>query len=359
MKHWILFFVLLSIGVSGHAQAIPSSASESSDSSKEKKLDFVPVPYISYNRTTEFEYGLIPLFMYKLNREDTISPKSISGGLAVRTTNGTGFAFLFNRWYLKEDKYRLAFAAGYGNYNAQVFIDNIWIPSDFYDFSTEFGVLYTGIQRRVWRDLFLGIGMVYVNTESQIDPFEERVSDNERVGLSFTTSYDTRDDVYFPRDGSLFEARSSTFLKWFSNEEESTVLKGGFNEYLSIRQNKDVLAIRLSTDLAVGEVSFEQQVVVGGVEVRGYSQGKFRGEQVYNLQAEYRWMPLSHLGFVGFGSMSKLYGSTIDAHNEYWYPAIGGGVRYLVLKENNMRVGLDYGVGREDWGVYFKIGESF
>ena len=78
-----------------------------------------------------------------------------------------------------------------------------------------------------------------------------------------------------------------------------------------------------------------------------------------NFQSEYRWMPLEHIGFVGFASISKLFGSTIETHNEYWYPAVGGGFRYLVLKENQMRVGIDYAIGREDWGVYFKIGESF
>jgi hypothetical protein len=31
----------------------------------------------------------------------------------------------------------------------------------------------------------------------------------------------------------------------------------------------------------------------------------------------------------------------------------------MVFPDNNMNVGLDVAAGREDWGLYFRIGEAY
>ncbi|MFD2601999.1 hypothetical protein [Flavobacterium suzhouense] len=41
------------------------------------------------------------------------------------------------------------------------------------------------------------------------------------------------------------------------------------------------------------------------------------------------------------------------------YPGIGAGYRYRVFKGMKFNVGLDGAVGKDDWGVYFRIGEAF
>ena len=33
--------------------------------------------------------------------------------------------------------------------------------------------------------------------------------------------------------------------------------------------------------------------------------------------------------------------------------------RYMAFPENKMNVGLDFAAGKDDWGIYFRIGESF
>ena len=40
-------------------------------------------------------------------------------------------------------------------------------------------------------------------------------------------------------------------------------------------------------------------------------------------------------------------------------PSIGAGFRYAAFPENKMNVGIDIAAGKDDWGVYFRIGESF
>jgi len=61
-----------------------------------------------------------------------------------------------------------------------------------------------------------------------------------------------------------------------------------YNQFFKLSKNseKKVLAVRANINIAAGNVPFEGQTVVGGDDIRGYSQGKYRANQVYTLQAE-------------------------------------------------------------------------
>lgn len=83
------------------------SQTNSADSTKTqvqpKNIDFNVMPYISYNRTVDFMLGAIPMMMYKMDKTDTISPKSLSGVAAIYTTNKSYFICSFNKFHFKED----------------------------------------------------------------------------------------------------------------------------------------------------------------------------------------------------------------------------------------------------------------
>ncbi len=38
---------------------------------------------------------------------------------------------------------------------------------------------------------------------------------------------------------------------------------------------------------------------------------------------------------------------------------ISTGFRFNVFPENHMNIGIDGAVGKDDWGIYFRIGEAF
>ena len=47
-----------------------------------------------------------------------------------------------------------------------------------------------------------------------------------------------------------------------------------------------MLAARAYVGLGLGEISFNQQIVVGRKDIRGYTQGEFRGDQVVAILKE-------------------------------------------------------------------------
>ena len=40
-------------------------------------------------------------------------------------------------------------------------------------------------------------------------------------------------------------------------------------------------------------------------------------------------------------------------------PGVGLGLRYLMIEKERINIGVDVATGKDDWGIYFRIGESF
>ena len=103
----------------------------------------------------------------------------------------------------------------------------------------------------------------------------------------------------------------------------------------------------------------EQQFIVGQTDIRGYTQGKYRGNAVYSVQGEYRWNIADRFGLVGFFGMATISGSVNEADNGTFLPGGGVGFRYTAFEKNHFNIGIDAAAGKDDWGLYFRIGESF
>ena len=65
-----------------------SSTERTRKKEKEKNFKFKPVPYLNYNRTGGFEFGAVPMAMYKVDENDTISPESLSGIVGMYSKEG-------------------------------------------------------------------------------------------------------------------------------------------------------------------------------------------------------------------------------------------------------------------------------
>lgn len=132
------------------------------------------------------------------------------------------------------------------------------------------------------------------------------------------------------------------------------------NHFIPYRE-LDVLALRVMIGTGVGaDLPFNYQFIVGkGKDLRGYTQGEYRGNAMMAAQAEYRLNISGPLGATVFGGVATVYGSNTPEQDGVVLPSVGLGVRYQVFESNKMNIGLDGAIGRNDWGVYFRIGEAF
>ena len=337
------------------AQGTPSSGGGTEGRMKEN-FKFVPVPYINYNRSIGLSLGVLPMAMFNPIPADTLSPSSIAGLLGMYSTNKTWFFMGFTKIFVDEDNWRFTGAGGVGSINFQFFMD--YPINSFISYNTEADFAYIKAQRRVISKLYLGLDYVYADlrTTTESLPLEE---DATLHGLGLSLSMDQRSSVYYPRNGFLSDISYRTYPEAFGNEFVSQKIQVEHNHYFPFRENADVLAARFYGGLGIGDLSFNQQFVVGWTDIRGYSEGAYRGDYLLAAQAEYRWNFYGKWGAVGFFGLATVFESINPDDDGKILPGVGAGIRYNVFPENHMNVGLDVAVGHEDWGLYFRFGEAF
>lgn len=339
----------------GFAQKIES---DTTITKKEKKVEFTVMPFVNYNRNLKFMIGAIPMMMYKLDKGDEVSPKSMSGLSAVYTTNGSYFVAFFNRFFFNENKWRAKLFAVKGDHISQFYDDDTEVPG-FYEYTTNTTVLSTGVQRRVIEKLYGGITYTYAHYDTNYEDDVEPNSTVETNAIEFNALYDTRDQIYYPMNGEKAQIRWISYPGWMGNDIDAKKILAEYNKYFAMKNGRDVIAARFSGKFGLGDIQFQQQVTIGNKDIRGYSQGEFRGDGIMALQGEYRYNFGEKMGLVGFAGMATLYGSDVEDNNWKMYPGAGVGYRYRAFKNVKFNVGLDAAVGKDDWGIYFRIGEAF
>lgn len=93
---------------------------------------------------------------------------------------------------------------------------------------------------------------------------------------------------------------------------------------------------------------------------RGYTQGRYRSEQMITLEAEYRFR-ISRNGLFGgvFFTNASSYKET-NAGFEYINPAVGTGLRIKLNKNSQTNITLDFSLGiKNNKGFYADVGEVF
>jgi hypothetical protein len=80
---------------------------------------------------------------------------------------------------------------------------------------------------------------------------------------------------------------------------------------------------------------------------------------MYSLQGEYRWNLAKRFGLVAFFGIATISGSDVSENNGVLLPGIGTGFRFTAFEKNHFNIGMDAAVGKDDWGIYFRIGEAF
>jgi hypothetical protein len=329
-----------------------------------KRVNFAAIPIFNYSPSFGFSAGAMVSSFYKLNPKDTISPTSSTGVFGVYTTNKTYFAAAFQKFYIREDKWRVTLAAGVGNLNFQYWQELPIIGGQFINFNSEATFAMAMVERKIYKKLYGGLHGSYINAKTEFDVpdffpdtlrFDERMMNN----LGFLFNFDMREHQVNPYKGYNVSTKFSYYRKWMNSGNDFNKYEIIYNHYYKIKNERNIIATRLKATISGGDVPFQGQNVVGGDDIRGYSAGKFRNNQIYTIQAEYRWRFYKKLGMVGFFGLASAVDKIGDITTSELLPGVGVGMRYLVIPKERINIGIDIAKGKGDWGLYFRIGESF
>ena len=355
----LVIVVTILSGLSSH----PVSAQEQIEEDT-KNVKWAGIPYFNYNNTIGFTFGALGRAFYSANRADTISPSSSTGIFGMYTTNKTYFAFAFQQLYLDEDNWRMKFAAGLGNLNFQYWQTLPVSEGVFIGFGTNSTFAMAQVERRIYDKLYGGINAFYINAKTEFD-LPEWVPDSlvqEEVNLNnvgYVLNYDKRENQFNPRGGFNIEFKHGFYRDWLNSDYNFQKFEFTYNHFFRIRNNNNILVTRVNAKISTGNVPFQGQNVVGQDDIRGYSSGKYRNNQVYAIQTEYRWRFYKKWGMVGFVGMASAVDTMADIPDEDLLPGVGLGLRYMMIEKERINIGIDIATGKDDWGLYFRIGESF
>ncbi len=186
-------------------------------------------------------------------------------------------------------------------------------------------------------------------------------------GLAFNFLYHTRDNPIYPHRGNFVNVIFSPRFKFLGSDEAWTSLLLEYRTYIRFPANSaNILALWSYNWLTISgrppylmlpSTAWDKTFNTG----RGYIQGRFRGNQMLDAEAEYR-IQLTRNGLFGMVVFTN-FESFSDTDNwQFGSPAPAGGLglRIKLNKYSRTNISIDYGWGRQgSKGFFVNLGEAF
>jgi len=173
--------------------------------------------------------------------------------------------------------------------------------------------------------------------------------------------YDTRNDDYWPRRGSLATFKGSFYATALGSARGFQRYAAAWSWFTNVRAPAFVLATNLNAAAAAGDAPFWAipSVGMGRYGLRGYTQGRYRDHVVATAQAELRAHSSGRLAGTLFGGLAQVAPSVGELKDARALPAGGVGLRFQLTRQYPMHMRADYAWGRDESLFYFGVGEAF
>jgi len=369
---WVLCAVAVG-ALSASGLAAPVAAQDSlppADTAGPSGGTIVPLPALFYQPETGTGFGVLVTYYFRPGRAGRDTPPSELGLTAIYTTKKQILTSLGTRLYLSGGSLRVA-----GNVAAIKFPTKFWgignaTPDEAEEDYTPLAFLFVGeALQEVRRGWFLG-GRVQVahRTLREVSDSGQLVTgtvpgseDGRAVEGSLLVTYDVRDNTIYPNAGAYVQLTLLGAATALASDFGYGGLQLDARAYLS-PLSRHVLALRALTSGRSGTPPFDMLPQLGGdALLRGYYQGRFRDEVLVALQSEYRLPVFWRIGAVGFAAVGRVAPRYGDLSLDDLKVSLGGGLRFLLSRQEGLNIRADYGWGFDvqSGGFYLGIGEAF
>ncbi len=373
----------------------------------EKKVSMLILPNISYNPANGLLVGVGGnIALYLGSKENTRI--SFAGFTIAYTTEDQFISFIKSNLYTAENKFFLQGDWRYYKYSESTYglgtnaPDSLYInPSwgwqgtevgdgDGYSMQYNYVILHEIANIKVIDNFYLGLGyhldyywdikdkLLNLDTVPQVLTPHWGYSKRHGIdtasymlsGVSINVMYDSRDNQINAYEG--FYARlnyrmNPTFL---GSSENSTTLWVEFRTYVGLSKKipRHLIAFWFFGNFVVSghQPYFTLMALANdqkGRSGRGYTEGRYRGEDYMYAEAEYRFPLLRCAQTLG----GVIFVNATTASNrdrgirlfDYVQPAIGFGFRILVNKHTRLNIDIDFAFGFRSKGIYFGGTEAF
>ncbi len=353
MKTNLVLFLLLISSFPAIAQTTDTTKTTSKKA--DKNIAITGIPTLSFNRSRGVGIGGLGMMFFKTTQDSATSPSRVILN-AQYTTKNNWAVMAFSQLFLWDDFVRLSVGGGYFSAHFQTYQDipdygnMVEVPYANAGYFVFFSPLF-----QVYKHLYVGPTFSIMHTDVDFTlpdgTVETQKTNTNSWGL--VSMYDTKNNQYNPDKGITAAIRYTNNPAFLGNDSLFNKLYVFVNYYTRLNESM-VLASRFSGNIGLGDVPFASQSYVGGKDIRGYTQGQYRGNQTYAAQTELRWNFYKRWGVVGFFGLAM----TVDPESQVLQGG-GVGLRFKLIPKYNINAGIDGAVGKNDWGVYFRITEAF
>jgi hypothetical protein len=328
----------------------------------------VPIP----RSDPTFGAGLVGVaaYIFKLDPKDTETPASTLGAGAFWMDSRSWGGGVGAKLNMKHDGFRLLAGLAYADLRYNLIVrpdatgEEVAIPLS--------QAVYGGVahaQFRVANDLYVGaragVGKITTSLTGENLPEVPPALKDEVDGafqlnsLGPSFALDTRDNPYYPRAGIALDMSVDIYFGAAGSDISYNHYEANYRQYASVR-GRDVLAWQAYLCAAGGSPPFFLECQVGPNSLlRGYSFGRYRGDAMGAVQAEYRWQPLGRWIVAAFGGVTQVGSSFREFNSDGNLWAGGLGARYVVEPKNGVTLRVDYAWGKGETGLYVSVGEAF
>lgn len=372
----------------------------------EKSSSLIAFPIIGSNPATGFMVGLGGQYAFKMKESSLYS--MVSGSLQA-TTKNQYLAIFKNNIYTKGEKifftgdwrfqkfsqatYGLgtnapeggALEYQFGLAGFETSFDSLAQPMEY-----NFLRFHQTMGFKVKKGMYLGVGLnldgysKIKDLKLNLEPGNELYTSHYLYSKKYrfdTAKYyssslianfviDKRDNMIQPYKGYFLSLGWRGDMEFLGSEKNASMVKGEWRSYHNVSPRNPIHMVAF---WLIGEFSHEGQFPYMTLPAtsydqrsrsgRGYTQGRFRGNQYTYGEAEYRF-PISRCGGVWSG-VAFLNATTSNnpaqklALFESVKPGYGLGLRIMLDKSTRTNLVLDYGFGEKSSGFYLAVSETF
>jgi hypothetical protein len=373
----------------------------------QKKVNTLILPVIAYNPANGFQLGVgASSAIYFGPKENTRI--SFAGVKLAVTTKSQFISFIKSNLYTAENKFFLSGDWRYYKFSESTYglgtnspegieLDPGWgfqgiqLGNDQgYPLHYDYFMFHEIANIKVFDNFYLGLGYhldSYKNIEDldlNLDTIPRQITPHwtysnlhgfstknyTMSGFSINAMYDSRDNQINAYKGYYARLNYQMNPTFLGSSQSSSQLWTEFRTYigLSNKTPRHLIAFwYFGNFLVSGEQPYLTLMALGDDQRlksgRGYTAGRFRGQDYVYAEAEYRFPLLrcaQTLGGVVFVNASTASNRDRGVHLfDYVQPGVGFGFRLLMNKHSRMNISIDFAYGFDSKGVYFGGTETF
>lgn len=325
--------------------------------------EWVVAPIPTLNPSQGFGLQVIGQYVFKSPAQSADTPASIVavGGFYTEEESWGLFGGYLGHW--QDDKWRPMAGGGYADVNYDFYgVGNVQADHDLsarIQQDATFGLVQ--MMRRITPGLYAGLRVAASQTTVMSDGINAPPVvlpplslDITGYSAAFVAQFDTRDNQFFPKEGQYANFSATIHEGDFSYQ----TYVASWNGYYSLG-DRSVLAARVYLRSTGGDAPFYALSQFGmHNDLRGYKSGKYRDNDMFATQVEFRRQLTPRWGFVVFAGAGEVMSSFDELNADDLLSSAGAGLRFRVAKSHPINLRLDWAYGDESaW--YLGVNEAF